>query len=93
MLAQYDDVVPGAAERIMRMAESSTTDQADLQREGMRAAIRLDWQTFLVGGVLSVLAFISAIVLVVLGYPWGLGMLSLTLGMLLNESRKRRSGW
>lgn len=48
-LIGYEQVLPGAAERVFKMAEKNQ----DMQYEGMRAAIRYDSRNQVIGAVLA----------------------------------------
>lgn len=40
LLQQYEDVIPGSADRILRMAESNTTERANLDNKLVEGEIR-----------------------------------------------------
>ncbi len=68
--ARFNEVVPGAAERILTMAEAEQRHRIDLERQivpgNMNAGRRGQW----LGAAISVIALLLAAVTAMRGAPW-----------------------
>lgn len=66
-LGEYEHIVPGAGERILRMAEKEQDHR--IQKE--TSAIRLGWAGLIVGSLVTILIFGGGIWLISNGRNWG----------------------
>jgi uncharacterized membrane protein len=73
-LAEYDRVVPGAAERIIQMAEADTTQQAESRKQLIEAEIESGNRGRAVALLLIVGAMVVSAVLFFMHYPIGGGV-------------------
>ena len=72
ILKQYDDIVPGAAERIMRMAEQQAQHRQDLEARVIRTDNRQSLLGMIFGFVIAVVGFGGGLYAAFAGQPfWG----------------------
>ena len=64
-LARFDDVLPGTAERIIKMAESEGAHAREVQMRAVRATVRLQH-------IGQVMAFVLAAGAIIAAYAWAL---------------------
>jgi len=69
MLAEYNDVAPGAAERIFAIFEKQAHHRMDLERTVIRSDVRRSWAGLVVGAILSTGVIGLGYVLVLSGHP------------------------
>ncbi len=73
-LGNYNAIVPGAAERILRMAEKNLQHQIDIEALDLNSARRGQIFAFLI----AVLAFSSSIAAMIMGFPYVAGAIGST---------------
>jgi len=69
ILEQYDHLLPGAAERILSMAENDASHQRDIEITALNAQARENRRGQYCGVFVVVIAFATAIVALSLGHP------------------------
>lgn len=96
MLEHYNNVVPGAAERILAMAEKNGDHRRALETYVIRAEHRRSMTGTLVGGVVALAIIICGTIVTLEGYPEvGLTMVALDIAGIAGsfvygtESRRR----
>lgn len=67
ILQGYEEIVPGAAERIIAMAESDMRHQQELEREALRLAGSQAKRGQIFAFVLSIIAFVACIFALMMG--------------------------
>jgi uncharacterized membrane protein len=92
VLAQYNQIVPGSAERILIMAEKSATGEIDTADRLAAAQIEVAKRGQVLAFGLTLVAFAAAIVFFALGNRWaGVAFTSVPVVMLI-RSFINRSG-
>ena len=76
----YEDVCPGAADRILQMAEEEGVHVRKMQEIELNANISIARTGQYIGGAIAFSAIGASVFVSVYGYPWGL---ALALGALL----------
>jgi len=56
MLAEYDRIIPGAAERILNLAEQQTKHRIELEKSAIRSEISRSWTGLWMGLIVSLAA-------------------------------------
>lgn len=69
-LARFNDVVPGAAERIIRMAEQEGEHSRSVQKSAVRAAIIAQWVGQLFALLIATGGLFAAYKLAMAGHDW-----------------------
>jgi uncharacterized membrane protein len=69
-LGQYEVVSSGAADRIIRMAESQSSHRIDMERSWMKSKTRDSLLGIVSGFVISLVAILSGAYVVVCGHDW-----------------------
>ena len=91
-LREYEEILPGAANRIIKMAEANTSERASVDRQLVRAEIDSgrtgQWMAF----GLSLFAFIASIVFFALGKNVAGGVMLSPPVIMLVKSMIQRSG-
>ena len=95
-LAEYDEVVPGAADRIITMAEKQAAHRQGLEAFALKAEDSRSWGGLIVGGIVAVSFLVGAVVLGLKGQPVLGGILgTLDLGSIVGTfvfgTRSRRA--
>lgn len=95
-LARYDEILPGAAERIISMAERQAAHRQELERFAVHAEDRRSWAGLVVGGVLALAFLTGSVVLGLNDQAWLGGVLGGTtlisiVGTFVYGTRSRRS--
>jgi len=75
VLREYDLIAPGAADRIIKMAESYAAHEQSMERAALHAKVREKRLGQLLGFVLAVAALSTSVMVARLGYPWVSGVL------------------
>ncbi|NIC43108.1 DUF2335 domain-containing protein [Aquabacterium sp. A08] len=73
-LAQFNDIIPNGAERIMGMVENEQAHRIDMDRKAMRAEI---WDTLggkLLGAVMTLAAMAGAVYTAYIGAHWAVSV-------------------
>src|SRR3989338_7839901 len=70
ILQQYNNVVPDAAERIIRMAEKQSDHRMDLERKVVNSNISKSYLGMILGTVIAVCGLLVAKEISVNGHPW-----------------------
>ena len=68
---QWNDLVPGAAERFLAMAEKQSDHRQDLERIAVASGHRRSWLGLWLGFVISVLFLVCSAVLIATGHDAG----------------------
>ncbi len=85
-LAAYEQVLPGAAERIMAMAESAVTGRIDIDKKLADAEIEQARTGMSLAFILTLIALVAAIVFFAIGKPIAGGaLLSMPVVMLIKS--------
>lgn len=74
-LAEYDEILPGAADRIIAMAERQAEHRQTLEAFAVRAEDRRSWGGLIAGGIVAVGFLVGAVVLGLNDQPWLGGVL------------------
>ncbi|MFH1489677.1 MAG: DUF2335 domain-containing protein [Pseudomonadota bacterium] len=96
LLAGYDDIVPGAAERIITMAEEQERHRHDLEKIVVKAGARDSLLGLIFGLIIGMTTILGGTYSVVSGHPTegtilgGAGLVSLV-GVFVYGSHQRRS--
>ena len=95
-LAEYDEVVPGAAERIIAMAERQAAHRQKLEEFAIHAEDRRSWGGLIVGGIVAMGFMVGSVILGLNGQPWQGGILGSTtlasiVGTFVFGTRSRRA--
>lgn len=95
LLAQYDEVVPGAAERMLKMAESQSAHRQSMESITVKGDSHRSWAGLVFGGIVALTGFAAAAYLAYLGYAWQgvwVGGLDITgiVGVFVYGSQTRR---
>jgi len=79
-LEGYEMLVPGAADRILKVAEAQTAHRIDMESTVIRGDSKRSYLGLLAGFVLSTMVIAGGIYLVALGHDWaGAGLVGLNL--------------
>lgn len=95
ILRKYNDVVPGAAERIIQMAENQSVHRKELEKKVIESDIaRSKWGQIL-GFIIAIIGLIGAVVISIIGNAWaggiiGLGTLGSLVGVFMYGSKERQ---
>ena len=57
-LARFEEILPGSADRIIRMAEEEGAHQRSIQRQDLQVSARLQYTGMAVGGALCLLSLV-----------------------------------
>jgi uncharacterized membrane protein len=68
ILRGYEDVVPGAAERLLTMAERNSQHRRDMERIVVEGGSRRAWAGLVLGFIIAVLFLIVSAALIINGY-------------------------
>ncbi len=95
MLAGYEEIVPGAADRILKMAESQASHRQALEHHVITSDARRAWAGLAVGGTLSLVLILAGAYLVAAGHDWAgativTGTLVALAGTYLSATSSRR---
>lgn len=66
-LRKYEDIVPGAADRILKMAEEQSRHRRKMESEMLVASIRAERVGQILGFLIFLVALVAGIVLMILG--------------------------
>ncbi|MGH8291473.1 MAG: DUF2335 domain-containing protein [Steroidobacteraceae bacterium] len=69
-LAQFEQIIPGGAERILRMTEQEHAHRLSQEQEGLRADIKDSRRGQWFGAIIAFSAIVGAVVNATLGGPW-----------------------
>ena len=75
VLQQYEDIIPGAAERILQMAEQDATHQHDMHRKALDAQRREVRRGQILGFGIGIAALGSCLAALFLGHPTTAGII------------------
>lgn len=67
MLRGYEDVLPGSAERILKMAENQSAHRIEMEKSVVGSDIKKSERGQLFGLIIAILGFIIAFILAILG--------------------------
>ena len=82
-LAQYEETLPGAADRILKMTENQQAHRRALETRVVESGARESIAGIAVGGIVSVAALVVAAIFVTQGQPWfGIAAVLGTIGSL-----------
>lgn len=70
ILAKYEEIVPGAAERILVMAESSMRHQQEYDHAVLEASKQQLARGQILGFLIGISAIGASVYAAILGYPW-----------------------
>lgn len=70
-LAGYERVLPGSADRILKMAEGQATHRQDIEKVAVRGGARRSWWGLWLGFVISVIVVVLGTIMVLEGYQVG----------------------
>lgn len=76
LLRQYDQVVPGAAERIIRSFEKQGEHRQSMERDNLDANIKKSFWGLAAGWTLAVLFLAGGVVCILTGHDWAGGILA-----------------
>ena len=83
-LAEYDEILPGAADRIITMTERQSAHRQELETFAIHAEDRRSWGGLIVGGTVALAFLVGAVVLGLKGQPVLAGILgTLDLGSIV----------
>jgi uncharacterized membrane protein len=68
---EYEEILPGAAERILALAERQSSHRQELEKHVMRGDGHRAWAGLIVGGVLAMACIVGGVWLVSLGSTAG----------------------
>jgi uncharacterized membrane protein len=94
ILAQYDSVVPGAAERILKMAEEQSKHRRDLESQVIAADIANARKGLMFGFIIGVVGLLAALIAALYGKEWvgsvlGVGTLVSLVGTFVYGSQRK----
>ncbi len=69
-LAQFEQIIPGGAERILRMTEQEHAHRLSQEQEGLRAEVKDSRRGQWLGATIALSAIVGALVNAALGGPW-----------------------
>ena len=69
MLAEYDRIIPGAAERILNLAEQQTKHRIELEKSAIRSEISRSWTGLWMGLIVSLAAIGGGVLVAILASP------------------------
>lgn len=76
VLAQYNEVLPGLAERLVQQAEGQTRHRQDLERTVVNANVASEKRGQILGFILALVLGAGGLGLVALGHePWGISVI------------------
>lgn len=95
ILAKYDEIVPGAANRIIKMAEEQSAHRKDLERKVIQSDITNSKIGLIFGFLIGLAAFYLSYEMAKLSQPWlagvlGLGYVVSLVGTFIYGSQNRR---
>lgn len=70
ILDAYDEVVPGAAERILKLAESQAAHRQSLERKVVESDIYKSYAGLTAAFLIVLASFACAVTIALCGYPW-----------------------
>ena len=70
LVAGWEQVLPGSADRILKMAEQQQSHRIEMEKQAVGSQLKSNNRGQLFGFILSTLVLIAGIVLLVLGMPW-----------------------
>lgn len=76
LLRQFDDIVPGAAERILSMAEKQSEHRQDLEKTAIHGDSRRATQGLFLGAFIAVSVLLAAGILIYNGHDWAGGTIA-----------------
>ena len=84
LLHEFDQVIPGAAERILRMAEKQQDHRIRLESRVITSDTYRSWAGLVLGSILAVIIILSGSYLIHEGHDWaGTTLVTGTLGVVL----------
>jgi uncharacterized membrane protein len=69
MLARFEQIVPGSAAKIIKMAESQTSHRQSLEKAVVLADVQKSWYGLLCGLIIGMTGIIGTVVLGIFGQP------------------------
>lgn len=95
VLEQYNQVVPGAAERILAMAESQSKHRREIEALVIGSDIKNSRMGLVCGLIIGLAGLIAAVIVAVVGYPilsgiMGFSTLGSLIGVFVHGSQGRR---
>jgi len=69
-LKQYEEVLPGSADRILRMAEEQAHHRQGLETDAVKGGAKRSWWGLWTGFAISVIALVLSTILVLKGHNW-----------------------
>jgi len=70
ILQGYENIVPGAAERLLAMVEQQATHRQEMERIVVEGGSRRSWYGLVLGFTLAVLFLVVSTALIVRGHQW-----------------------
>jgi len=74
-LKKFDEVVPGAAERIIKMAEGQFVHRTELEKLVIKSDVEQSKRGQLFGFAIAVIGFVTAIIAILNGEQWAAGII------------------
>src|SRR3989338_6599528 len=74
-LKKFDEVVPGAAERIIKMAEGQFVHRTELEKLVIKSDVEQSKRGQLFGFAIAVIGFVTAIIAILNGEQWAAGIM------------------
>lgn len=69
-LREYEEVLPGSADRILRMAENQADHRQDIEKIAVKGGSRRSWWGLWTGFAVAVIALILASILILNNHDW-----------------------
>lgn len=83
-LSQFEEILPGSAERIFQMTEGDLKHIQDLQKQSMKDDFTYSMTGVLIGGIVTVGAIFGSIYVIIAGHDWaGVGIIGMTLSTIV----------
>lgn len=76
ILEHYNQIIPGAAERIMEWTETQTRHRQELESESLKADIAEKRRGQHYALVIALAALVAAVICAWLGFPWASGVIA-----------------
>ena len=70
LIAGYEQILPGSADRFMKMAEQQQVHRMELEKMAISSQLKSNERGQVFGLILSSLIIVGAIVLFIVGMPW-----------------------
>lgn len=75
-LARYEEILPGAADRIIKMAEEQSAHRQKIENEVIKSSIENSKRGQIFGATIAMVAIVLGFILILLDKPgWGLGVI------------------